>query len=244
MSSAPSAKSSINPSEIAHFQKDSLHWWDEDGAFAPLHRMNPHRILYIKQQIMAHFDCDSLQDINILDVGCGGGLVSEPLSRLGANTLGIDADEQAIAVATNHAEQTGASARYQQTSVEDVTDTYDVVLALEIVEHVNDPQAFIQACASRVKPGGILILSTLNRTTKSFLGGIVAAEYLLRWVPQGTHDWKKFLKPSELARMVRDCDLTEKDVSGINFNPISGEFSLHSSKICVNYLLSATKPIR
>lgn len=245
MSSTQAAKNTtVNDAEIIHFSRDSHQWWDEDGPFAPLHRLNPVRIGYIRDQIEAHFSCSDLHDKSILDVGCGGGLVCEPLSRLGAQITGADADTQAIDVAKAHSQQGGLDITYLNQPVEDIDAQYDVVLALEIIEHVENPQAFVQECAARVKPGGLLIMSTLNRTVKSFLGGIVAAEYILRWVPQGTHDWKKFIKPSELTRMMRAADLDASDLTGLHYDPISAQFTLRRNTIDVNYLLSASKPLR
>ena len=210
----------------------------------PLHKLNPQRILYIRQQIEAHFQCDGLKGKSILDVGCGGGLVCEPLARLGAKMSGADADAQAIEVASTHAQGQGLSISYHNKAIEEIDQKFDVVLALEIIEHVNDPAAFVQACAARVKDGGLLILSTLNRTPHSFLGGIVAAEYLLRWVPQGTHNWRKFLRPSELGAMVRASGLEACDVTGLHYNPLDDAFSLSKDRLKVNYLLSAVKDSR
>lgn len=245
MSSTQTAKiTTVDDAEILHFSQDSHQWWDENGPFAPLHRLNPQRIAYIRDQIYAHFDCTDLKEKTILDVGCGGGLVCEPLSRLGATVIGADADAGAIAVANAHAQAQGLEITYMNAPVEDIAETYDIVCALEILEHVSNPAAFIAACAARVKPGGLLIISTLNRTAKAFLGGIVAAEYLLRWVPQGTHNWRKFIKPSEAAAMLRASGLDAIDLSGLHYNPITDSFSLEPKKIDINYFLSAAKPLR
>jgi len=237
---------SVDQKEIQQFSKDSAHWWDENGPFAPLHRLNPVRLSYIKSQICEHFDrdmnaLDSFKGLDILDVGCGGGLVCESLARLGANTTGADADAQAIAVAKAHALDNGLTITYENKPAEDLKKKFDVVLALEIIEHVNDPADFVESVSTLAKPGGLVIFSTLNRNPKSFLLGIVAAEYLLRWVPAGTHTWKKFIKPSELSRFSRAADLKPHNITGLIFNPVKNEFSLSKNDIDVNYLLTAKK---
>jgi 2-polyprenyl-6-hydroxyphenyl methylase/3-demethylubiquinone-9 3-methyltransferase len=237
---------SLDPKEIQQFSKDSARWWDEEGPFAPLHRLNPTRLSYLKAQICAHFSLDEaalspLKGLKILDVGCGGGLACEPMARMGGNVTGIDADKQAIAVAQGHAKTSGLKITYKATTSDQLKGSYDVVLALEIIEHVTDIQAFVNSCAKLLKPGGIIIFSTLNRTAKSFALGIVAAEYILRWVPQGTHSWKKFVKPSELARATRNAELTPQDVTGLIYNPVTSEFSLSERDIDVNYFMSALK---
>ncbi len=186
-----------------------------------------------------------MKGLSIVDIGCGGGLVCEPLSRLGAKVTGIDADEQAIRVAAQHSANQGLDITYMAGAVEDLVaakKTYDVVLALEIVEHVADVEGFTKLCASLLKPGGLLILSTLNRTWKSYALGIVVAERIIRWVPTGTHEWQRFLKPSELARIVRASSLELQDVRGMVYNPLKKCFSLSPSDLDVNYFLVAKKP--
>lgn len=242
---------SIDPKEIQHFAKDSSRWWDENGPFKPLHKINPVRLHYIREQTELHFGLDSktlspFRDLKIIDVGCGGGLICEPLARLGADTTGIDADKNAIEVAKKHAELTGLNIDYKTTSAEKLLASsrgadFDVVLALEIVEHVTEPETFIKTCVSLCKPGGTIILSTINRTAKSFALGIVTAEYILRWVPQGTHSWKKFLRPSELSRYLRTANTTISDISGLKFNILSGEFEISNKDIDVNYFITARK---
>ena len=226
---------SINPKEIEHFAQDSADWWDENGPFAILHRLNPVRMEYLLSQI------GEVKNKKILDVGCGGGLVCEPLVRLGAKVTGLDADKQAITAAKNHANDMGLKIKYKCEAIEDHQKQYDVVLALEILEHVNQPQEFVKNCVSCLKPGGIFIASTLNRTAKSFALGIIAAEYIMGYVPRGTHEWKKFIKPSELAKWMRVSSIKPTDVTGLMLNPLNGEFELSDSHIDVNYFISGRK---
>tara|TARA_B100001989_G_scaffold136705_2_gene96810 strand:- start:763 stop:1500 length:738 start_codon:yes stop_codon:yes gene_type:complete len=236
-------KTTINAEEIEHFSKTSDQWWDENGPFKPLHRLNPVRIKYIKDQICTHFDIDPdkaqpFKNLKILDIGCGGGLVCEPMARLGAKTSGIDADQKAIACAKEHATLQDLDIEYICGDAADLKQKYDVVLALEIIEHVNTPCEFVSICKTLLKPDSIVIFSTLNRTAKSYALGIVAAEYILRWVPTGTHSWKKFIKPSELARFARAQNFDIIDVSGLIFNPIKNEFCLSENDLDVNYFMS------
>lgn len=238
--------SSIDHKEIENFSKDSSHWWDENGPFKPLHRLNPVRVGYIRDQICAHFGRDPrqirpLEGLSILDVGCGGGLMCEPLARLGANVTGVDADQNAISVAKEHAHNEGLEIKYQASSVEDLAQQYDVVLALEIIEHVNNSAAFVDNISSRANADGLCVFSTINRNPKSYALGIIAAEYLLRWVPQGTHSWKKFVKPSELAKHMRQSGLKPIDMKGMIFDPLRGEFRLSERDIEVNYFVCACK---
>ena len=236
----------VDQKEIQAFSKDSMHWWDHNGPFKPLHRLNPVRLGYIKDKICAHFGRDPLSlkpftGLKILDIGCGGGLVCEPMARLDATVTGADADAQAITVAKDHARKSDLTIDYQNKPAEQINTTFDVVLALEIIEHVSDPAAFMHNCAALCKDDGLVILSTLNRTPKSFALGIVAAEYLLRWVPQGTHNWKKFIKPAELAQHARNAGLHPLHTSGLIFNPLKNEFALSKTDMDVNYFMVCRK---
>jgi 2-polyprenyl-6-hydroxyphenyl methylase / 3-demethylubiquinone-9 3-methyltransferase len=238
--------SSVRRNEVEKFSKDAALWWDEHGPFAPLHRLNPARLGYIRAQIAGHYRLDSqnlvpFTGLKILDIGCGGGLVSEPMARLGADVTGIDADPVAIDTAQEHAQQAGLSIDYRNKAAEELKATYDAILALEIVEHVEDPAQFMKTCARLAEPGGIVIFSTLNRTAKSFALGIVAAEYILNWVPRGTHDWKKFIRPSELAGHVRALGLTPENISGLVYDPVRGDFRISETDVGVNYFMSAVK---
>lgn len=234
----------IDQEEIEHFSKDSHDWWNENGPFAPLHRLNPSRLSYIKKQICEHMHLDfndamSLKDISVLDIGCGGGLVSEPLTRLGAHVTGIDADPLAIQIAQDHAQDAGLKISYKNKDISSIKPSFDIVLALEILEHVKDIEEFIKECKRVVKPGGLIIFSTLNRTIKSYALGIIAAEYILRWVPKGTHDWSKFIRPSELVQYSQKNGLKPIDITGLIYQASSQEFLLSDKDIGVNYFLSA-----
>lgn len=240
----------VDPHEIQTFAKDSSHWWDEKGPFAPLHRLNPVRLSYIRAQIDAHFGLDGkslkpFKNLSIVDAGCGGGLVCEPMARLGGTVTGVDADENAIAVASDHAGQSGLDITYHAGTTFDLIahkKKFDVVLALEIAEHVPDLDAFIESCADLCTPDGLIIVSTLNRTPKSFALGIVAAEYILRWVPRGTHNWKKFIRPSEMAKALSKNGMTVKDTMGLVYDPLAvNGFRLSASDLEVNYFMTASR---
>lgn len=236
-------KTTINAEEIEHFSKSADQWWNENGPFKPLHKLNPVRIKYLKGQICGYFGLDEnkaapLKGLKVLDIGCGGGLVCGPMARLGADITGIDADERAVACAQNHAELQELGIIYKCGDAAELKAKYDVVLALEIIEHVDNPSAFVAMCKKLLKKDGLLIFSTLNRTAKSYALGIVAAEYILRWVPAGTHSWKKFIKPSELARYTRAQDLEIADISGLVFNPLKNEFCLSDNDLDVNYFMT------
>jgi 2-polyprenyl-6-hydroxyphenyl methylase/3-demethylubiquinone-9 3-methyltransferase len=246
-----SAASTLDRDEVAQFDRIATAWWDETGDFAPLHRLNPVRIAYIRHTIEAHFGHTAsaaggpLGGLTLLDVGCGGGLICEPMARLGAQMTGLDAGEANIAAATEHASAQGLAIAYTASTAEALASSgaqFDVVLALEIIEHVADTDLFYDALAALVKPGGLLILSTLNRTAKSYALAIIGAEYVLRWVPRGTHDWNKFIRPSEMAEALGRRRLAAEAPMGLVYHPISGKFSLNSQDLGVNYLLAAKKP--
>lgn len=240
--------STIDASDVARFTAIASEWWDERGKFAPLHRLNPARIEYIRDHVAQHFGrpndpTSPLKGLRLLDVGCGGGLISEPMARLGAQVTGIDAGEENIQVAITHAQASGLTIDYRCTTAEALaSDTqFDVVLALEIIEHVANPSLFYDALAALVKPGGLLILSTLNRTAKSYLMAIIGAEVVLRWLPRGTHDWNRFIKPSEMATELIRRRFILVDTSGLVFNPLRQKFHINSNDLDVNYLMVAKR---
>jgi len=245
MTAAPATQSSINDAELAQFEATAAAWWDENGPFKPLHRLNPVRLQFIRDQLCLHFDRDPkdlkpLRGLRIIDVGCGGGLISEPLARLGADVTAIDAGEEAIGVASAHAALSGLEIEFRQTTAEVLVDSgelFDAVVSLEVIEHVADIETFLGSLGQLVRPGGTLVLGTLNRTLKSLALAKIGAEYILRWVPAGTHDWRQFVKPSELARGLRPYDVAVETLVGIVYNPARDEWRL-SEDIDVNYLAS------
>ena len=236
------------PDELARFGAMADEWWDADGKFRPLHRINPTRIAFIRDRVAGHFGRDPLVaeplgDLEVLDIGCGGGLLSEPMRRLGARVTGVDAGEEAVRVAALHAERGGLDIEYRSVLPEALAAegrTFDVVLNMEVIEHVTDVGAFLTACCTMVRPGGIMVLATLNRTLKSFGLAIVGAEYVLRWLPTGTHDWRKFVKPSELAAGLRPHGFDVVELKGLVYRPLSDEWSLVDD-VDVNYLAVAVK---
>lgn len=237
-------RTTADPEDIARFGAIGESWWDETGPMKPLHRMGPVRLSYIRDRICAALNKKSLKGVSILDIGCGGGLIAEPLTRQGAKVTGIDASEENISVAQAHAKSSDLDVDYQAVLAEDLAarkKKYDAVIALEIVEHVADVDLFVKSCADLTKPDGVVILSTLNRTAKSYLFGIVAAEYVLRWLERGTHDWNKFLKPSELVRHAENHGLKAVNLTGMIYNPVTQEFSLSDKDLAVNYFLTAVK---
>jgi 2-polyprenyl-6-hydroxyphenyl methylase/3-demethylubiquinone-9 3-methyltransferase len=236
---------SIDRKEVAQFSSHAEDWWNPKGALRPLHKLNPARLQYIRDQCLTHFGRDTLKGLSVLDIGCGGGLLCEPLARLGASVTGLDASAEAIKAARVHAARSKLNISYVDGSAEEQAKAgkqkYDVITLLEIVEHVADIGSLLRAAAKLLKPNGLLILSTVNRTPKSFLFGIVAAEYVLRWVPRGTHDWRKFLKPSELAAHLRDAGMGIADITGMDYDPFNDIFRLRPGEVAVNYLMSATR---
>lgn len=239
----------IDPAEVAKFEAMAAEWWDPNGKFKPLHLMNPCRLDYITMQIAAEYDRNLVaphpfEGLRILDIGCGGGLLSEPMARLGADVVGADAAARNIPVAQVHAEQSGLKIDYRVTTAEDLAATgaqFDVVLNMEVVEHVADPLAYLTACRQLLKPGGLMICSTLNRNPKSFMMAIVGAEWVMRWLPKGTHDWAKFITPEELYDLIRRAGLDPVDKQGMVFNPVSWRWSLSDRDLSVNYVTASVK---
>ena len=239
----------IDPAEVAKFEAMAAEWWDPAGKFKPLHLMNPCRLDYITTQIAAEFDRDlttpaPFAGLRILDIGCGGGLLSEPMARLGATVVGADAAPRNIPVAQVHAEQSGLTIDYRHTTAEDMAaagEQFDVVLNMEVVEHVADPLAYLTACQQLLKPGGLMICSTLNRNPKSFAMAIIGAEWVMRWLPKGTHDWAKFITPDELVALIRNAGLDPVDKKGMVFNPVSWRWALSDSDLSVNYVTASVK---
>ena len=243
------ATSTVDPSEVAKFEAMAAEWWDPAGKFKPLHMLNPCRLDYITAQIAAEFDRDLTQalpfaGLRLLDIGCGGGLLSEPMARLGAEVIGADAAARNIPVAQVHAQQSGLAIDYRHTTAEDLAaagERFDVVLNMEVVEHVADPLAYLTACQTLLKPGGLMICSTLNRNAKSFAMAIIGAEWVMRWLPKGTHDWAKFITPDELYDLIRRAGLDPVDRTGMVFNPITWQWSLSARDLSVNYVTASIK---
>ena len=244
------ARTTIDPAEVAKFEAMAAEWWDPNGKFKPLHMLNPCRLDYITSQIAAEFDRDLSTDapfagLRILDIGCGGGLLSEPMARLGAEVVGADAAERNIPVARIHAEKSGLAIDYRHTSAEALAaagEQFDAVLNMEVVEHVADPLAYLTACQQLLKPGGLHICSTINRNAKSFAMAIVGAEYVMRWLPKGTHEWKKFITPDELYALLEAAGVSPVDRKGFIFNPITWQWSLSAKDLSVNYVTASVKP--
>ncbi|WP_108676622.1 bifunctional 2-polyprenyl-6-hydroxyphenol methylase/3-demethylubiquinol 3-O-methyltransferase UbiG [Acuticoccus yangtzensis] len=241
--------STIDAAEVDKFDRLAAEWWNPDGKMKPLHKFNPVRLTYLRQTLCRHFDRDPkleapLEGLRIADIGCGGGLLSEPLARMGADVVGIDAAATNIEVAKRHADMSGVDVDYRNTTAEDMVaagETFDAVLAMEIVEHVADVPAFVAACAAMVRPGGFTVFATINRTPKAFALAIVGAEYVLRWLPRGTHQFSKLVKPAELERAFTANGLTARQPTGVVFNPIRDEWALgHDTD--VNYMIQAVKP--
>jgi 2-polyprenyl-6-hydroxyphenyl methylase/3-demethylubiquinone-9 3-methyltransferase len=239
----------VDPDEIAHFSAIAGEWWAPKGKFAPLHRLNPLRIGFIKDEAAKRFDRDArdpkaLAGLRVLDIGCGGGLLSEPMARLGAEVVGADASATNIGVASLHAREAGLSIDYRATTAEALAaagERFDIVLAMEIVEHVADLDLFIRETTSMVKPGGLMVLSTINRTPKAWALAIFGAEVVLRWLPRGTHSYDKLVRPSELAAALRENGLDLTAEAGVVYNPLKDQWHI-SSDMDVNYMLSAMRP--
>lgn len=241
----------INDDEIEKFGRMAEQWWDPKGKFKPLHKFNPVRLTYIRERLLAHFGRDPsllrpFEGLRILDVGCGGGLLCEPLTRLGATVSGIDAAERNIAVARIHAAQSGLAIDYRATTSEALVaagETFDVVLNMEVVEHVDNVPLYMKSCADLVAPGGLMFTATINRTARAFALAIVGAEYVLNWLPKGTHTYSKFLTPDEIAAYLTRNGLKVVDRSGVSFHPLADEWRL-SSDLGVNYMILAARPAK
>jgi 2-polyprenyl-6-hydroxyphenyl methylase/3-demethylubiquinone-9 3-methyltransferase len=241
--------STIDPAEVARFDALAKTWWDPKGPMAVLHKFNPVRLAFIRDLACAHFgrdpkSLDSLKGLTLVDIGCGGGVLCEPLARLGADVTGLDPAGENVTVAGAHAMKAEIEVGYRQETIEAVVaagERFDIVLAMEVVEHVADVEAFVSACCAAVKPGGLLVMATLNRTLKSYALAIVGAEYVLRWLPRGTHDWNRFVTPSELGDAIEAEGLDLGESTGVVYNPLTDRWSA-ARDMDVNYMLAATRP--
>ena len=237
---------SVNKKEIDKFSKMADEWWDPEGKFKPLHKFNPTRIKYIKENIINNFKLKNkskpLSGIKILDIGCGGGLLSEPMSRMGANVTGIDASDKNIKIAKLHSKKNKLKINYLCSSPEKlkITKKFDVILNMEIVEHVEDIDFFLKSCSKLLKKNGLMFVATINKTLKSYIFAIIGAEYVLRWLPIGTHEWEKFVKPEDLKKILMKYDLSLNKLEGMNFNIIKDEWSI-SRDLSVNYIAKFIK---
>lgn len=244
------SQTTVDPAEIAKFEAMAAEWWDPNGKFKPLHMLNPCRLDYIVGQIAGEFDRDvtgpsPFAGLRILDIGCGGGLLAEPMARMGADVVGADAAERNIPVARVHAEQSGLTIDYRHTTAEAMAaagEQFDVVLNMEVVEHVSSPIDYLIACRQLLKPGGLHICSTLNRNPKSFMMAIVGAEHIMRWLPKGTHEWSKFITPDELFDLLSQSGMEPVDKKGFVFNPLSWSWSISERDLSVNYVTASLKP--
>ena len=247
MTDASAEGPSIDPAEVARFSAQAAEWWDARGPFAPLHKFNPARLAFVRDTAAARFGRDAtarrpFQGLKLIDIGCGGGLLAEPMSRLGYDVTAIDASAENIGTARAHAAEQGLDIAYRAATAEQLLEEgagpFDVVLAMEVVEHVADPAEFLRTCARLVAPGGMMITATLNRTLRALLLGKIAAEYVLRWVPAGTHDWSKFLKPEEIRTMLADEPLTVEGPFGVAYDPLADRWSA-GDDAAINYMMVA-----
>lgn len=233
------AQQNIDPEEIAKFEELASKWWDKNSEFKPLHEINPLRVGFIDR-------ITQLSEKNVLDVGCGGGILSESMAQRGATVTGIDMGAAPLKIAKLHGLESGVNVNYKQITVEELAaeqpESFDVVTCMEMLEHVPDPSSIVQACAKLCKPGGTLFFSTLNRNPKSYLFAIVGAEKLLKLVPDGTHDFKKFIRPSELGTWIRESGLQSTEMCGLTYNPLTKKYSLHPTDVDVNYMIATEKP--
>jgi 2-polyprenyl-6-hydroxyphenyl methylase / 3-demethylubiquinone-9 3-methyltransferase len=243
------AKSSIDPAEVERFSRIAAEWWDPRGKFAPLHRFNPVRLAFIRDQALYRFRRDPkarapFEGLRLLDIGCGGGLLAEPMTRLGFQVTGVDASERNIGTASAHAAEQGLSIDYRASTAEALVAAgeplFDVILNMEVIEHVADPGEYLRTCASLLKPGGLMIVATLNRTLKAMALAKVGAEYILRWLPIGTHDWNKFLTPDELRGFLTAEPVSVDGPYGVVFNPLTGKWT-ESSDFAVNYMMTVVR---
>ena len=249
MASHAQPRSSIDAAEVERFSRIAAEWWDPKGKFAPLHRFNPVRLAFIRDQALHRFSRDPaarrpFEGLRLLDIGCGGGLLSEPMSRLGFDVVGVDASERNIGTASTHADQVGVAVDYRCSTAEDLLaagERFDMILNMEVIEHVADPGQFLRDCAAMLKPGGLMIVATLNRTLKAFALAKVGAEYVLRWLPTGTHDWSKFLKPEELRAFLQGAPFEVDGPYGVVFDPLTGRWS-QSHDTQVNYMMTVARP--
>lgn len=241
--------SSIDPADVARFSAQAAEWWDARGPFAPLHKFNPARLTFVRDRAAARFGRDvrsrrPFQGLSLIDIGCGGGLIAEPMSRMGFDVTAIDASAENIGTARAHAEPQGLPIRYRAATVEQMeaegAGPFDVILCLEVIEHVADPEAFVRACSRLIAPGGMMVVATLNRTLRSLALGKVAAEYVLRWVPAGTHDWRQFLKPDEIRLMLSHEPVAVEGPFGLAYNPLTDRWS-ESTDAAINYMMVATR---
>ena len=247
---AEQTRSSIDPEEVERFSRIAADWWDPHGKFGPLHRFNPVRLAFIRQEALSRFGRDPaarrpFEGLRLLDIGCGGGLLSEPMRRLGFSVMGVDASERNIGVAAAHAAEQGLDIDYRQGAAEDLAaegaGPFDMILNMEVIEHVADPGEYLRTCAGLLAPGGTMIVATLNRTLKAFALAKVGAEYVLRWLPAGTHDWNRFLKPEEIRAFLDGQHLELDGPFGVTFNPLSGRWS-RSPDSDVNYMMTVRRP--
>lgn len=250
MSSPTAARSSIDPAEVERFSRIAAEWWDPNGKFAPLHRFNPVRLAFIRDHALYRFGRDGAQrrpfeGLRLLDIGCGGGLLSEPMARLGFTVTAVDASERNILTASTHAAEQGLDIDYRCTTAEDLLAAgeppFDVILNMEVIEHVADPGAYLRDCARLLAPGGLMIVATLNRTLKALALAKIGAEYVLRWLPAGTHDWNKFLKPDEIRGFLAGEPVAVDGPYGVVFNPLTGRWT-ESVDSDVNYMMTVVRP--
>lgn len=248
--SATPGRETVDAAEIAKFEAMAAEWWDPEGKFKPLHMLNPCRLDYVIDQVAAEFGRDPkaarpFAGLRLLDIGCGGGLLAEPMARLGADVLGADAAARNIPVARVHAEAAGLAIDYRHTTAEalaEAGEAFDIVLNMEVVEHVPDPLAYLTACRRLLRPGGLMVCSTINRNAKSYAMAIVGAEYVMRWLPKGTHDWARFITPDELFDLIARAGLEPVDRKGFVFNPIAWRWGISARDLSVNYVTASVRP--